>query len=566
MQMLGLALVMSVPIMALLQLGSPVPPHFDVFAPLASAQRLVTWGTYYPWDNDAYGYYNMANPATELLYAILTLGGVVPYAVLGATAAIVPLGVLLMIGAYRLGRSLGGDEMGGVAALLVFATVMLRMMPTGHGRYVAFVPAVVGLAFLLDPRRHWLRLALGAMLLGVAVSAHVLIGGYAVITAAMVMLVWFLTGDFAGGLAGVGLVVGATLLTVPTLLADLPLRMPYPVCPIAQFLGLGLVVCAARRMPSRPSRDVRLILGPLTVGLVVWLWSFPSTLEMVHRHWADWRYPLLWMLGAAGLILAGVWPRRGTLAVPLVCLVAAGAVAELVGKPFMQAGGDPRVVIAARDFGSYKVDFWYPMALMFPAAYAVVTCRAVLGRWVTGTLVLLWLWFPWQYGAPPFRDPNYDQVSIAELWMQHLGYAKEGYWGSTGDRRWAQSPAEFALIAMIQQEIVAGRITPATHVAHLTPYVYLYQDTLLYSVYTGVNDDMYVAEYQFDYSNAGGRFYPAAKIHAALAARVPYVVIHDRTVNGRVLTDTFPDVLDLRGYRCLFESDGLRLFRAEEVL
>src|SRR5207253_1173295 len=57
---LGLRLaILAVAIAALgiipLQLGSPVPPHLDVLATPASAQRIVTFGHYWPFDNDPYG-------------------------------------------------------------------------------------------------------------------------------------------------------------------------------------------------------------------------------------------------------------------------------------------------------------------------------------------------------------------------------------------------------------------------------------------------------------------------------------------------------------------------------
>src|SRR5438045_1341816 len=49
----GIAALAIVP----LQLGSPVPPHMDVLATSASAQRIVTFGHYWPFDNDPYGYW-----------------------------------------------------------------------------------------------------------------------------------------------------------------------------------------------------------------------------------------------------------------------------------------------------------------------------------------------------------------------------------------------------------------------------------------------------------------------------------------------------------------------------
>jgi hypothetical protein len=108
------------------------------------------------------------------------------------------------------------------------------------------------------------------------------------------------------------------------------------------------------------------------------------------------------------------------------------------------------------------------------------------------------------------------------------------------------------------REVEAGRITPATHVVHLSAFITLYQDVLLFSVYTGINDDPYLTNHAFNSSDAGSRLRPIEEVHARLAERPPYVVIHNDLPVGLA-----PDAL--RGYEEIFNQDGIRLLREAGV-
>jgi hypothetical protein len=162
--------------------------------------------------------------------------------------------------------------------------------------------------------------------------------------------------------------------------------------------------------------------------------------------------------------------------------------------------------------------------------------------------------------ATPLRDPNYYQVSLAECVAEQIGVAKNGYWAN----RWAQTPAELALMDVLRAEIAAGRITIGTHIVHLSPAIYLYKDVVLFSVYTGIDDDPYISDYKPDRAMAGGRIRPIEEVHALLAARPrpPYVVVHDQTAEGTKLAETYADLPDFAGYEELFNRDGVRLLRA----
>jgi len=181
--------------------------------------------------------------------------------------------------------------------------------------------------------------------------------------------------------------------------------------------------------------------------------------------------------------------------------------------------------------------------------------------------VLAILAFPYQYGntREGARDPNYYQTSIAEVIGEQLAVAKAGYWGGMGDRRWAQSEAEMALMDTLRAEIAAGRVTLATHIAHLSPIIYLYRDVVLFSVFVGINDDIFMAQYQPDPSIAGGRIRPAERFRDALAARPPYLVIHDVTANAERLDKTLVEQLPLDDYEQIFADGGVRLYRARTL-
>jgi len=110
------------------------------------------------------------------------------------------------------------------------------------------------------------------------------------------------------------------------------------------------------------------------------------------------------------------------------------------------------------------------------------------------------------------------------------------------------------MIEVLRAEIAAGRITRDTHVVQLSPRIVLYKDNLLFSVYTGINADTYLApDHVFDRSIAGSRLRPMAEVHDRLAQRPPYVAIHQAPV------ELAPDAL--QGYVELFNRDGVRLLR-----
>src|SRR5262249_41159433 len=102
-------------------------------------------------------------------------------AALAATAAITPIAGLLILATYRLGKTLVSDRCGGFAALLLMGTMIFRVLPYGHGRYVSFVPALAGLAYIADAQL--IRGVAGGLLLGTAIACHAIIGSFAMASA-----------------------------------------------------------------------------------------------------------------------------------------------------------------------------------------------------------------------------------------------------------------------------------------------------------------------------------------------------------------------------------------------
>jgi hypothetical protein len=565
-----LAFALLFPGMLLLQLGSPLPPYMDILATPASAQRILTFGWYLPFDNDPYGYWDAASqcPGTELLYALLGLGSGAKLATLAETAAMLPMTALFILGMYRLGRTIGGDIMGGLAALLLFATIFFRVMPYMHGREVTFVLVGVGLAFVLDEQRMATRLVVGALALGTAVAGHAIIGGFGMVTAALSMVLWFFAGDVVAMVLGAVLLFGASLVAAPTIAVGLRLPLPYPLLPLLQLLGVGLTVVAARGLDGRPMRDLfpaRILRWAMTLAAIYILWMHPAKLGVVNDQWS--RFPLLSvgaLVGFAAMLWYDVRRRFQVQLGPVVAAFLFGVGLDYVSREWWTTFTVPTVQTAVEDF-YHKVDYWNPYVLVLPTACAFMWIYKTVSPRLAVYALLALLFFPWKDGSA-HPDPNYHQHSIAESYAYSLQISKNGYWGATGHRRWGQSAAELEIADILRGEIAAGRVTLATHVVHLTPHVILYQDNVLFSVYAGVNDDGYVERYEFDRSIAGGRLRPIADLPKALAQKPPYIVVHESTANAEKLSESqklSPEVL--HEYDELLNRDGVRLLRLRSL-
>lgn len=552
-----------------IQLGAPLAPFMDVLATPASAQRVLTFGRYEPLDSDPYGYWDAGSqcPAAELLYAWLGLGSGVEYAALGQTAAIVPLVALLLLAVHRLGRTIGGDLTGGFASLLLLATIFMRVLPYSHGRTITYVLVAAGLAWFAEHPGTPVRRTLAALVLGTAVGSHAVVGALGMGVAALVLVVDACDLGIRKVVAGILLLAGASLVAFPEVVVGTRLSVPYPVVPMVQLLGVAVSVAAARAFAGHVphARLVTRLLRAALMLLLVWATvRVPPLVGGLQDHWQ--RFPVLFYGSAAGLLamlLADALRRSPIRLSPVAAALLLGMVAEKVSAEYWTSFADPRVRIAVQGFFR-KVDYWYQFAWVVPVGYLAALAARVVGAPVAAFAVVAMLFWPWGEN----QDPNYYQQSIAGMWAEQAALAKGGYWGSTGHRRWGQSAQQLELARVLRDEIDAGRITFDTHVTHLEPYVVLYEDTILFSVYTGINDDTYVAgEWEPDISNVGGRVFPKREIRAALASRPPYVVVHDRTRNNRTLPEETSALVarTLGDYDEIFADDGMRLLRRPDL-
>ncbi len=554
-----LTAVLMVPGLVIVQLGSPVPPFMDILATPAAAQRIATFGRYLPFDNDPYGFWNPSSqlPGLELFYALLAVA-TRSLGVLADTAAITPMACLLIVATYRLGKSIAGDLVGGFATLFLCATILFHTLPYMHGRFAAFAPAAIGVGFVLAERRTPTHLIVAALALGTAVASHAIMGTLAMLAAAFALL----AGGPASVLAGAGLMLGASLVALPTVHVGLGIRVPYPVLSLEQLAGIALIVLSARYARPAAARSV------VVVRLLRWAFALVAAYGLLWHpqpfllgnHQA--RFPLLVYAGGLGL-LAMLWMdargERTRLGAVTFALLSSMAI-QYASDRWRLKFADPGVQVAVYDW-FYKVDYWLPYLLVFPsAALAAAVARATSVRMATAMLLVL-LFMPWRHAVDPtssvFADPNYYQHTIAESWSYMMETGMRGHWGNTRDRRWAQTPAERELSEVLLREVDAGRITPATHVVHLSAFVSLYQDVALFSVYTGINDDPYLTNHVFNPSDHGSRLRPIEEVRARLAERPPYVLIHNQP--SILPEETF------RGYEEIFNEDGLQLLREGSV-
>jgi hypothetical protein len=553
----GLMLVGVLP----LELGSPIPPTMDVLNIPASAQRIVTFGKFLPFDNDPYGYWTpLARvPAVELFYAMLAMGSFTKLAVIAEMAALVPMSCFAIGATYRLGRSVMGDVAGGIASILLFANTLLIHIHSMRGTAVAFVLVAVGLAFFNDPQRRPVKTALGALALGTAVASHAIIGGFGMATAGIALVVGLLVGDVVGALIEGVCLFGALMVAFPEFAIALNLRVPDLLLPASQLIGLAIICYAASRLRPRPIRSTLIgrstIVGLMLLLLVFLTWNPPS---MVMFHGLRDAFPMLIVLCASGLVLALWLERTQRSAVWLIAIaLLVGCFADYATSaswwPYTGIQGS----FSRTDLSFKLSEYWLPYFLIFPAA---VVFDWVYQRWSKRLSIVALLALVMLPLVPvPSQGIMYAEHPLADEWAWEWLLAKQGWWGATLDNRWAQSPAELAINDVLRAEIRAGRITTGTHIVHVTPHTIMFEDVLLFSLYTGIDDDLYIVQ-QADLNEgttAGSRLHPISMLSAALAKRPPYFVVHGQAPPSLSLP--------LAGYDEIFNRGGVRLFRRHDL-
>lgn len=545
-----------------LELGSPIPPVMDALNVPASAQRIVTFAKYLPFDNDPYGYWTSLDrvPAVELFYAMLAMGTLTKLAVVAEMAALVPMSCFIIFATYRLGCSLLGDLAGGISSILLLAGTVLTRTESMRGTAVAFALVAVGLAFISDPQRRPVRTAVGALALGTAVASQAIIGGLGIATAGFALVVGLLDSDVTGVLAEGFCLLGALMVAVPEFAVGMNHRLPYPLLPLSQLVGLALICYAASRLGPRPSPGnviVKCVTVTVVLGLVALLvWSPPSMVML--RGLRD-TFPMLLLLCVVGLA-ASVWlGRKQPTAIWVIAIaLLAGCFAEYVTSADWSRFNGAEASFGRGNVGHKIAEYWYPYFLAFPGAVIFDWVYRRWSRWVSIVVLLALVMVP--IGPPPNQDIAYMEHPLADEWAWEWLLTKQGWWGGTLDTRWAQGPAELALNDVLRAEIRAGRITTRTHIVHITPHTIIFQDVLLFSLYTGIDDDLYVMKpvAPLDQGDtAGSRLRPISMLPAALAKQPPYLVVHQQVPPWLTLPPA--------GYDEIFNRGGVRLFRRDDL-
>ncbi len=558
----GLAAVGLVP----LELGSPAAPYMDVMACPASVQRILTFGRYLPFDNDAFGLWGpqAQTPALELFIAMLAMGSRTHLGLLAHSGGMVPMAALMIFAAYRFGAATLGDTAGGIAALFLFFTNTFRRMVGMRGTAVAFALVAVGLAFVLDRKSRRTLVALGSLILGAAVGAHAIDGGFAIAVAGMA-IVWRDTGHPRAMLLRLACVAGAVIFAGPEFAIATKTVLPYPILPLIQLFGAGVIVMAARALPQPDAaatlgnnarwRDAVMV-AIFAAALIYTNTKDPNTIfAQVFQ-----QFPMLSAFAALGLISIGAIRGRDARAIdgsPVIIALLITLLIEVIGQRLGALGGSDAFQSDIADL-HYKLDeYWTPFFLTFPAAlpFAIVFNHGRRAMVVAALLAILI--YPWN--PRPNGNYDYEEHSIAENWSIDLNIAARGYWGSTPDPRWTMGPKEMELVNLLNAEKDAGRITMKTHILHLAQDVIVWHEFNRASVYTGIADDPIV--YDIPGSDvgwlAGGRVRQMPALPAALARNPPYVLAQVSAPPGVKFP---PD-----GYDLIFNRENLQLYRRHDL-
>ncbi len=457
-----------------MELGSPIAPYMDVLSYPASVQRILSFGVYLPFDNNAYGCFGgyAQTPSFELFLAMLASATRVKLGVLAQSGTMIPMAALIIFATYRLGRSLANDTAGGIAALFLFFTVMFRRMAGMRGTAVDFALVALGLAFFLDPRRSRTLTWLGALILATSVAGHAIDGGLAMVAAGVGVLLWLADGDFERFVAGALCLVGATLVAVPELVVGFGRPIPYLFMPLSQLAGIAVIALAVRRLTNTEPQGTNLLpwvsraMVVLLIGAVIYLHATApnSTYELMMS-----QYPVLFLFALGGLIVWVSWndrqvPPYGASIAAFALLV--GAATEFFRLLIGPSGSE--VFQAGISDINYKIEeYWCPFFLVFSAAVPFALAyrarpRANLVVILALLTLLIYPWHPWQ-GV----SYDYTEHSIAEEWGIDLGTAGGGFWSGTHDNRWTLNQADLASVRLPSQRAGEG----ANHRAHShTPY------------------------------------------------------------------------------------------------
>ena len=550
-----------------LQLASPVAPFMDVLAVPSAAQRVITFGVYLPFDNDPYGIWVPAAQTLglELFLAMLGLGADI-HASAGALAqsqAMLPISVLMIFATWRLGKTLFNDTAGGVAALMLFWSCLFRRAQGVRGTVVDFALIGLGLALFLDRSHRRILIALGAMTLGAAVASYSLNGGFAMIVASAGVVFWLVEGDYRLFIGGVLCLAGATLIAVPDIAISTGHHLPYLAFAGSVAAGIALIVFVSGRIPHTLHIGNRRALRILNLTLIV-AFILAVLRRQIQEHnsllyQVAANLPMLAFFCAVGLFAAAVVSWRDDAAPIPYAALAAGALAfAFVGEYVDVLAHTPQYQKTLLwDVVPKLVDYWCPYFLVFPAGFAVALAYERWSRPAVFFVLMALLIYPWRLIKEPIYYDSAEH-SISEHWAFNLHQAAEGYWVGCADGRWALGADGLALVDTLRKEVSAGRITPATHILHLTNETSAWGLAQI-AIFTGIDDDP--IDFHYDPTNnfqAGSRVRGPDDLPAAMSRHPPYIL--EQCPAPAWMGD--PPT----GYEKLFDRGNFRLYRRFDLL
>ena len=550
-----------------LQLASPVAPFMDVLAVPSAAQRVITFGVYLPFDNDPYGIWVPAAQSLglELFLAMLGFGADLHLGAgaLAQSQAMLPIAVLMIFATWRLGKTLFNDTAGGVAALLLFWTCLFRRAQGVRGTVIDFVLIGIGLAFFLDPSHRRTLIALGAMFLGAAVASYSLNGGFAMIIASAGVVFWLVEGDYRLFIAGVLCMAGATLIATPDIAISTAHHLPYLALAASVAAGIALILIVSARIPLTSQIGGRRALRILNITLIAAFIVAVSRRQYVEHNSLLYQVaanlPLLAFFCVVGLFAAAVvlW-RDDEAPISYPALAAAALAFAFVGEYVDVLAHTPEYSKTLLwDVVPKLVDYWCPYFLVFPAGFAVALAYDRWSRPAVFFVLMTMLIYPIHMIKEPIYYDSAEH-SISEHWAFNLQQAAEGYWVGAADGRWTMDPTGFALVECLRKEVSAGRITPATHILHLTQETNAWGLAQI-AIFTGIDDDP--IDFQYDPNNnfqVGSRVRGLDDLPYAMCRRPPYIL--EQCPAPAWMGD--PPA----GYEKLFDRGKFRLYRREDLL
>ena len=543
--------------MVLLELGSPLVPYMDVLTYAAATQRILSFG-YHPFDNDPFGCWGprAETPGLELFFAMLAMGSRVKLGVLAQSGTMVPMAALIIFTTYRLGVTLAGDTVGGMAALFLSFTNIVRRMTGMRGTAVDFALVALGLAFFLDRRRSPTLVAMGAIVLGAAVAGHAIDGGLAMLVAAAGALLWLAQRDSERFAISVLCLSGAALFAMPEVAIGMARHVAYPLLPLCQLVGLLLILLAVRRLSPGEVRDSKLVSwlskGLVALLIVIVIHSNASGGDSIFTELMS-EFPLLFLFALGGLIIwaASDDGSRQSLGAAIVVIALLAGTGNEVLNSLMSFSGSEVYQTALMDVGYKLKEYWCPYFLIFPAAipFALLHDTRERTRLVVILALLTLLIYPW---LPRYNvSYDYNEHSIPEEWNIELSGAAGGGWPETHDSRWTMNPDDFALVDFLRAEQASGRIGTDTHILHIAHDANVTGDFNRFSVFTGIDDDPIIP--QIEGWAKGSRTRTTSLLAQALAERPPYIL---EQVSPPSSIKNPPD-----GYEEVFRRGTLRLLR-----